>query len=258
MMNDEEVRRDPNAVEVPEMLKHPLKPPEQPDVVAEETSRRPGAVREVHEAPHPPPINSADTGLYFYGVVRARAWRGRERRREGAVQRVRYRDMEALVRPVPFVLPSDSMRSVDEHQRIVEMVMRRTTILPAPFGIVFKSRRDLIKLMQDQYLVLDEGLSLLDGHWELRLHITASAVGEVADELGDVAMSIYAELRHFARAAVPFPKDTKRLASAAFLVDRTTWVEFVERIEDFGTHHPNLSFDVTGPWPPYDFVRIVV
>ena len=32
----------------------------------------------------------------------------------------------------------------------------------------------------------------------------------------------------------------------------------LNRIEDFGTHHPNLSFDVTGPWPPYDFVRIVV
>ena len=257
-MSDEETRHDPNAVKVPDMLKHPLKPRAQPDVVAEATSGDAGAVREVHETPHPPAINAAETGLYFYGIVRARAWRGRERRREGAVQRVRYRDMEALVRPVPFVVPTDNMRSVDEHQRIVEMVMRRTTILPAPFGIVFKSRRDLIKLMQDQYLVLDEGLSLLDGHWELRLHISGSANGETEAELSDVAVSIYAELRHFARAAVPFPKEGKRLASAAFLVDRTTWVEFVERIEDFGARHTNLSFDVTGPWPPYDFVRIVI
>ena len=36
------------------------------------------------------------------------------------------------------------------------------------------------------------------------------------------------------------------------------WVEFVERIEDYGAHHPSLTFDVTGPWPPYDFVRLVV
>jgi hypothetical protein len=257
-MGDKKTRRDPNAVEVPEMLRHPLKDPEQADVIAESAPGETGAVREVHHEQHMPAINPADAGLYLYGIVRARAWRGRERRREGAVQRVRYRDLEALVRSVPFVIPSDNTRSIDEHQRIVEMVMRRTTILPAPFGIVFKSRRDLIKLMQDQYLVLDEGLSLLDGHWELRLHIDANAVGEVEDELSDVAMSIYSELRHFARAAVPFPKEGDRLASAAFLVDRTTWVEFVERIEDYGAHHPSLTFDVTGPWPPYDFVRLVV
>ncbi|MGQ0813916.1 MAG: GvpL/GvpF family gas vesicle protein [Gemmatimonadota bacterium] len=45
--------------------------------------------------------------------------------------------------------------------------------------------------------------------------------------------------------------------SAAFLVDRASWVEFIERIEDFGAHHRRFTFDVTGPWPAYDFVRIV-
>ncbi len=110
--------------------------------------------------------------------------------------------------------------------------------------------------MQDQYLVLDEGLSLLDGHWELRLHIGPAAVGEAQDELSDVDMSIYSELRHFARAAVPFPADTRRLVSAAFLVERTAWIEFVERSDDLGAAHPELVFDVTGPWPAYDFVHI--
>ncbi len=254
---DEPNRRDPNAVEVPEMLKHPLRPPERPDVIAESAAAEAGA-REVHGAPHAVTPDAGETGLYLYGVVRARAWRGRERRRDGAVQRVRYRDLEALVRDVPFIMPTDNNRSVDEHQRIVEMVMRRTTILPAPFGIVFKGRRQLIKMLQEQYLVLDEGLSLLDGHWELRLHIGSNAPADQDEELSDLAMNIYAELRHYARAAVPFPKEAKRLVSAAFLVDRTTWVEFIERIEDFDTHHQALTFDVTGPWPPYDFVRIVV
>jgi hypothetical protein len=256
-MQDERSRRDPDEVEVPDMIRHPLKPTDSPDVVAETTGEQAG-VREVHPSGHRVPENASETGLYLYGIVRARAWRGRERRRDGAVQRVRYRDLEALVRDVPFVMPTDSTRSVDEHQRIVEMVMRRTTILPAPFGIVFKGRRQLIRILQEQYLVFDEGLSLLDGHWELRLHISGEAVGDAQVELSDLAMSVYAELRHYARAAVPFPKEGKRLVSCAFLVDRTTWVEFIERIEDYNTHHPGLSFDVTGPWPPYDFVRIVV
>ena len=248
----------PSDVKVPEMLKHPLKDPSHPDVVGELNTPTPGAVVEVHGEHHHAAERPGDKGLYFYGVVRARAWRGRERRSEGSMQRVRYRDLEAIVREVPFVLPADNGRAVDDHQRTVELVMRRTTILPAPFGVVFKGRRQLVKMMQDQYLVLDEGLSLLDGHWELRLHIETAAVGEAADEMSDVAMMIYSELRRFARAAVPFATDGKRLVSCAFLVDRTTWVEFIERIEDFGGQHPELLFDVTGPWPPYDFVRIVV
>ena len=84
-----------------------------------------------------------------------------------------------------------------------------------------------------------------------------AAVGEAAELLSDEAHSIYGELRRFARAAVPFPSDDTRLMSAAFLVDRTSWVEFIERIESFGEQHDELAFDVTGPWPPYDFVRII-
>jgi hypothetical protein len=257
-MNAENKNRDGDDVEVPDMLKHPLKDPDQPDVIGEVKPPTYAQVFEVHGAPHKTIESTNAKGLYFYGVVRARAWRGRERRRDGAVQRVRYRDLEALVKDTAFVMPSDSSREVDEHQRVVEMVMRRTTILPAPFGIVFRGRRPLIKVLQDQYLVLDEGLSLLEGHWELRLHIAQTNQGQVENELGDVAMNIYSELRRFARAAVTFPSEPKRIVSAAFLVDRTTWVEFVERIEDFGGQHPELALDVTGPWPPYDFVRIVV
>ena len=257
-MTEERERGKPREVEVPEMLRHPLKPPERRDIVAEEGGPEPGRVVEEHETPHGAAEDPGETGLYLYGLVRARGWRGLERRRHDGVQRVRYRDLEALVRPVPFLVPSNDQRAIDEHQRTVETVMRRTTILPAPFGIVFKGRRQLIKMMQNQYLVLDEGLSLLDGHWELRLHISSTAAGEVAEDLSDVAMTIYSDLRRFARAAVPFPNQGRRLVSAAFLVDRTGWVEFIDRNEDLGAHHPQLTFDVTGPWPPYDFVRVVV
>jgi len=199
---------------------------------------------------------SDHTALYLFGFARARGWRGLERRNR-EVQRVRYRDIEAIVRPCAFELPTNDEDGIAQHQKMVEAVMRRATVLPVPFGVVFKGRRALIRFMEEQYLVFDEGLALLDGHWELRLHISASAVGEVEDALGDEAMDIYSELRRFARAAVPFAADDRRLVSAAFLVDRTTWVEFIERIEDFGAQHKDLNFDVTGPWPAYDFVRVV-
>jgi Gas vesicle synthesis protein GvpL/GvpF len=202
--------------------------------------------------------SSRGQAVYLYGMTRARSWRsGPLGRNDIDVQRVRYRDLEALVRPVTYELPTLDTAQVQQHQQVVEMAMRRGTILPAPYGIVFRGRRPLIRMLQEQYLVLDEGLSFLDGHWELRLHIGAAQQEPYSIELGDLAMQLYSELRRFARAAVPFPAEERRLLSAAFLVERASWLEFMTRAEDLGSAHPDLTFDITGPWPAYDFVRII-
>jgi hypothetical protein len=198
--------------------------------------------------------------LYFFGVARARTWRGgRVSSVAGEdVVRVRYRDLEALVRPVTYELPQLDEAAVLAHQKVVDGAMRMNTVLPAPFGVIFRGRRQLVRLLQEQYLVLDEGLSFLDGHWELRLHIVAVGGGEPDLELSDMAMQLYSELRRHARAAVPLPAEGRRLLSAAFLVERSAWLEFMERAEDLNQSHPEVTFDITGPWPPYDFVRITV
>jgi hypothetical protein len=199
-------------------------------------------------------------GVYFYGVRRTRGWRGRGgARADGTddIVRVRYRDIEALTRPVPYVMPPFDHDHVLAHQRTVESAMRRGTVLPAPYGIVFRGRRPLIRMLQEQYLALDEGLSFLEGHWELRLHISPAEGVEDERGLGDLAMDIYSELRRFSRAAVPFPRRGDRLVSAAFLVERHAWIEFMDRAEEIGARHAEFAFDITGPWPAYDFVRVV-
>lgn len=198
-------------------------------------------------------------GLYFYGVVRARGWRvGRTSAGETEeLERVRFRDLEAITRPARFELPPLDERNVLAHQRTVEAVMRGGTILPSPYGVIFRGRRQLVGMLQSQYLVLDEGLSFLDGHWELRLHIAPAAPTDEVAGLAEAASGVYSELRRSARAAVPFKREGQRLLSAAFLVDRSRWVEFMDRADDLGNAHPDLSFDVTGPWPAYDFVRIL-
>lgn len=199
--------------------------------------------------------------LYFFGVSRARNWRGRRvssAEPSAGLLRVRFRDLEALVRPAPWEMPVLDEAAVRAHHDVVESAGRRATILPAPFGITFRGRRQLIRFLQDQYLVLDEGLSLLDGHWQLRLHINAASAGEPDLELSDIAMQLYSELRRSARAAVPFPASGRRLMSAAFLVERGAWLEFMERAEELDSAHAEVTFDITGPWPAYDFVRLAV
>lgn len=189
-------------------------------------------------------------GLYLYAVCRSRSWRGGEGE---DLTRVRYRDMEALVRPVPYRVPELDHQKVQDHQRLVEGTMRRGTVLPAPYGLVFRGRRAVIRFLEDQYIILDEGLAFLDGHWELRLHIGGDPDDAALHEL---ATDLYSELRRFARAAIPLRHGAGRVLSAAFLVERGAWIEFVERSDDLGVANPDLTFDITGPWPAYDFVRI--
>jgi hypothetical protein len=206
------------------------------------------------------PRLAVDQAIYWYGVARAKSWRGG--RLPGLagdeVLRIRYRDLDALVKPVPYELPPLDEEHVLAHQKTVEAAMRRGTVLPAPYGVVFRGRRQLIRVLQEQYLALDEGLAFLDGHWELRLHITSASADDHGPALDDVAMQLYSELRRHARAAVPFPAEGKRLMSAAFLVDRSLWLEFMDRADDLGAAHREINFDITGPWPPYDFVRVIL
>jgi hypothetical protein len=194
-------------------------------------------------------------GLYLYGLARARSLRSPFRGTDPENTRIRYRDVDALVRAVPFQVPVAEPALLQQHQQVLEIAMRRGTVLPVPFGIVFRDRRELLRFLEDQYLVIDEGLSFLDGHFEMRLHISPQD-GEATPELHGVAQHVYADLRRNARAALPLPGQPGRLLTAAFLVDRGAWVEFVERAEDLDVAHPGVDVDVTGPWPAYDFVKL--
>lgn len=192
-------------------------------------------------------------GLYLYAVARSRG--PRLLQRDSAVTRVRYRELEALVRPVPYTVPEMDRVRIEDHQRVVNRAMQRGTVLPAPFGLVFQGRRALLRFMEDQYIVLDEGLAFLDGHWEMRLHIMGDPDSA---ETSAMAAHLYTDLRRICRAAIPLPLLEGRVLSAAFLVERDGWIRFVEQADTLNRAHPELVFDLTGPWPPYDFVKIQV
>ncbi len=166
---------------------------------------------------------------------------------------VRYRDLAALVYPGP-VEEDAGLPEVLAHHRRLEALLQRETVAPAPYGIVFRARRDVTRFLKEQYVELGDALALVEGRWEFRLHL-APVQAEFADALAlDLATHIYAELRRVAHAAVPFPRDEARRFSSAFLVDRVGTRAFLERLEEMKRTHPDLLLESTGPWPPYDFV----
>ncbi|NIR43585.1 MAG: GvpL/GvpF family gas vesicle protein [Gemmatimonadetes bacterium] len=171
---------------------------------------------------------------------------------------IEHRGLAALIHVVPYRLPEWNPDSIREHSGTIERAMRRCTVVPAPYGIVFREREQVIEFLEDQHVALEEALAYLDGAFEMRLHIQPSARRPEASEgeQSDRAATFYTALRRRSRAAFTLPPSETRVLSAAFLVNRGDWVSFVEYVDELDAENPEFKFDLTGPWPPYDFVRM--
>jgi hypothetical protein len=208
-----------------------------------------------------PEVEAPDTeGRLLRGVMR---FRGHERRLAKLAagpedELIEHRGLAALVHPVPYRLPDWDRERLREHSSVVERAMRRTTIVPAPYGIVFRGRDQVVDFLSDHKFAVEEVLAFFDGTFEMRLHIQPSGKRpDISESLqADTAASFYTALRRRSRAAFTLPTSGNRLLSGAFLVGRADWVHFVEYADQLDADHPEFLFDLTGPWPPYDFVKM--
>ncbi|HEY9480112.1 MAG TPA: GvpL/GvpF family gas vesicle protein, partial [Gemmatimonadaceae bacterium] len=46
------------------------------------------------------------------------------------------------------------------------------------------------------------------------------------------------------------------ILSGAFLIQQDRWAEFAEQVREQALLRSEFIFAKTGPWPPYDFVRM--
>lgn len=205
----------------------------------------------------PEALATAEPGLLLHGIVSARrSGRSLAKLASGEDEIVEHGGLCALVHVVPYRLPEWEKGRIREHSATIERAMRRGTIIPAPYGIVFKGRPRVIEFLDKQHVALEEVLAFLDGAFEMRLHIrsTSGHYGEQADR----TLEFYTALRRRSRAAFRLPTKGHSVLSGAFLVNRADWVSFVEYADELDADNPEFLFDLTGPWPPYDFVRMTL
>lgn len=198
----------------------------------------------------------ADSGLHLLGVVGGDIAQLRDGNLDAEL--IGHGDLAALVRPVALPLPDAESGSaaVQAQHHTLDVAMRRASVVPMPWGVVFPGPPEVLQFLQEQRGPLTEALALTEGHWEFRLHVGLTESGVERIVPTDVATNLYSELRRMARAAVPIPVEDARKFSAAFLVERSRSRQFVDRLGELGGLHPFLSLDLTGPWPPYDFIRV--
>lgn len=168
-----------------------------------------------------------------------------------------HEDVAALVAPAPPEGADHDPLHVTARHWEVHRALLSGDVVPAPAGVVFREEEEVLAFLADTYTSLRGALARVRGRWEYRLHITLVDASLPENKALDLATHIYAELRRLSRAAVPFPRERPRVLSAAFLVERAASETFRDRVDQLSALNSALELDLTGPWPPYDFVSMI-
>ena len=176
---------------------------------------------------------------------------------------VPFRDLVAIVTErEKFTLDELDPALADRHRAIVDTVFKAQVVLPTPAGIVFRTESVLTRWMELHYVTLTDALSFVHDRVGARVHVGRAdgdpSETEAGSDLAEAASEIFRELRRRAVASVPLTTEhlTGIVLSGAFLVERDLWSEFERGFAISRESNPDLRLDLTGPWAPYDFVRM--
>jgi hypothetical protein len=175
-----------------------------------------------------------------------------------------YRALAAIVEPSSYSPVSLDDGEMTKYLRVLEEAHAHGAVLPAPLGTVFQSKNTLTRWLELHYFTLTEALSVIEGHAAARVSIRTQGNKEDADQQKSFA-ALAAEslrlLRGQAAATVTLPKaegdeEEGVVARASFLIDSQRWQAFQDIVSKEARRQGTLDFKLTGPWPPYDFVRM--
>jgi len=179
---------------------------------------------------------------------------------------VSFRDVGALVRESAYAAPAPTAQHVAEYRHVVEGVFARQSIVPAPFGTVFRGRESLMRWLELHYFTLLEAVTFVADRAVARVSVSygdepenTTTMAIDADLLETVADESFRLLRRHAVASLVLNQhggDAGPAARASFLVERERWSVFSDIVQEEQRRLREMRVECTGPWPPYDFVRM--
>ena len=177
-----------------------------------------------------------------------------------------------------------NQHSVMEHARVVSECFRQATVLPFRFATIFESDESLRHAVRCNRKTFHESLARLQGKAEMRIKVMiedgavpeavlqrlpARAGGEYLERLHEIATR-ERERQTKARAVsvqvnkllAPLEQEItcKRIDSGlmidiAHLIDANTLQKYQTRYNSAMRQFKNYEISLTGPWPPYHFMR---
>lgn len=208
--------------------------------------------------------------------------------------RVLEQRVQALSAP-PKVAAS-RRKALLAHERVNGAVLREHTVIPMSFGMVFRAREDVVELLRSAHDAFLGVLAEMDGKIEFGLKVSWNrdaqlrALEQEDEELrslreeiaGGAGAGFAARMQYGQLVEAALEQRSERcvavllrrlrdvsvasrcndtmgermIMNAAFLVQRRRETAFEQRLQAIAQDWPGLDFQLTGPWPPYNFVAI--
>lgn len=212
------------------------------------------------------------------------------------VYTVPYKEISVVVSNTDIYEFDPTRKNVLNHQRVINKVMEKYTVIPVAFGTVGNNKAEIAKIIEDNYDEFLEKIEFLKDKSEVGLKVSwdkaffnediendkilalkARVSGKEEEEvlldkiqLGKLVQEtienkkeeyidrIYTPLSNIAVKSKQ--KDgipIKTVFNAFFLVNNSDNDIFDKKVEELSNLFANkLVFSYTGPWPPYNFVDL--
>jgi hypothetical protein len=209
-------------------------------------------------------VPAPQRALQLYGIISLDV--GGDTSPVRGVSVVAFRDLGALVAESPYAAPAPTPQHVAEYRRVVEGAFAKQTIVPAPFGSIFRSRDSLVRWLELHYFTLVEAVAFVTDRAMARVVVSygdepenTTAMSIDADLLDSAADESFRVLRRHAVASLVISNhagEAGPAARASFLIERERWGVFNDVVKEEQKRLREMHLECTGPWPPYDFVRL--
>lgn len=175
-------------------------------------------------------------------------------------------------------------QKVRAHEAVLEDALERAVVVPMRFGSIFSSPEGLHRILTEHADEFGAALARVRGRteWGVKLHADTARVVEAfsgasteagsgrgyleqkktqldagnraAQAAAEVAAGTHESLTELADEAVALAGRGHEVLNGAYLVPHDGREAFMRRVEDLQSRHGDaFTFEVTGPWPPYNF-----
>jgi hypothetical protein len=177
------------------------------------------------------------------------------------IQTITVRDLAAICGTTEYHELTIDDAAIEHHRDVISAYAIRGPVLPAPTGVVFRSPEAVHSWLELHSGALSEALSFVENRVAGRVHISHANTPQAQTagvDIDGVAAESLRALRAAAVATLPLRADRSSgvVMTAAFLVEHDLWEQFKAEVDALAKRSTGVRFELTGPWPPYDFVQM--
>ncbi len=194
--------------------------------------------------------------ICVYGIINSNIEVNMEGLKNEPIEKIKFRDVWVLTSPYPNLHPLIEDKEVMQYAEILKKIVEKTTVIPMSFGTVFKDQEILEGVLSKSYDLLKSTFIIIDNKIELGIKVLKKPDEDANEKL---IPEILEPLKKLSIKSLEGDKFSDRLLlNYSFLVEKSRFSEFSEKIAELEMSNKDLKFVYTGPWPPYSFVNIKI